>query len=183
MSFAVTAIAIQGTGAIMGAFGARNAAIGQRNALRFQANMAEINAQSAERSAQQTLLASQQSQGRLSMKAERTKSSQRVAMAANGIDMAGSDLATNMLASTEFMAQSDALTIDANSTMQAEAYRAQKVNSENDAMIKRATASGINPDMAFATSLISSASSVATSWYSMNNSGAMDRGLSNWRSL
>lgn len=183
MSFAVTAIAIQGTGALMGALGARNAAIGQRNALNFQAHMADLNAQSAERSAQQTLLASQQAQGRLSMKAERTKASQRVAMAANGIDMAGSDLAVNMLASTEFMRESDALTIDANATMQAEAYRAQKVNAQNDALLKRAGASSINPDMAFASSLISGASSVATSWYSMSNSGALDKGLSNWRSL
>jgi len=174
MSFAVTAISIQGAGVLLGAFGARSAAVGQRNALRFQADIADVNARTAELSAQSALLAGQQQQQRVMLRAAHVKSSQKVAMAANGIDMAGSDTATNMLASTDFMAQSDALTINANAIQQANAIRMQKVNAENEAMIKRATAEGINPDMAFTSSLISGAGQVAANWYMLNKSGAFN---------
>jgi len=168
MSFAVTAISMQGIGAFSSAFGAANAAQGQKDALNFQANMAEINARMAEQSAQSTLLAGQRQQQRVMLQAARTKSSQKVALAANGIDIAGSDLSARLLASTQFMAETDALTINSNATQQAEAIRMQKVNMQNEANLKRTTASNIDPDMAMTTSLIGSAGNIASSWYMMN---------------
>ena len=172
MSFAVAAVGLMGTGMVMNAFGARNAAVGQRNALQYQAQMSEINARSAELQAQSALLAGQQAQQRVRLRASHIKASQKVSMAANGIDMAGSETATNLIASTDFMAESDALTINASAVNQAESYRMQAVNASNDAGIKRATAEGINPDMAFGSSLISGAGQVAGNWYMMNKVGA-----------
>lgn len=160
--------------------GARTAAIGQQNALRFQADMSDINARMAEQSAQSALLAGQRQEQRVRMQAARVKGSQKASLAANGIDVAGSDLTQRLLASTEFMAQSDALVINSNATQQAEAIRMQKVNYMNDANLKRATANGIDPDSAFTTSMIGSASQVSSNWYMMSKSGALDQGLKNW---
>ena len=142
--------------------------------------MSEINARMAEQSAQSALLAGQRQEQRVRMQAARVKGSQKVSLAANGIDVAGSDLTQRLLASTEFMAQSDALTINSNATQQAEAIRMQKVNASNDAKIKRAMAEGIDPDSAFTSSLISGAAQVSPSWYMMRKTGAIDQGLQNW---
>lgn len=180
MSFAISAITIQGAGVLSSALGARNAAIGQQNALNFQADMSDINARMAEQSAQSALLAGQRQEQRVRMQAARVKGSQKVSLAANGVDVAGSDLTKRLLASTEFMAQSDALTINSNATQQAEAIRMQSVNMSNDANLKRATAKGIDPDSAFSSSLISGASQVLSNWYMMNKSGAFTEGLKNW---
>lgn len=172
MSFAVTAITVQGAGAFMGAFGARSAAQGQRTALNYKAEIAEINAKMDEQQIQSVLLTSQRQQSRVLLKGGQVKASQRTASAANGIDLQGSDSLNRQLATTEFMRQSDALTIDQNYTQQAEALKMKKVNDENDARMSRATADAINPNTAFASSLLQGASSVASNWYMMNKFGA-----------
>lgn len=172
MSFAVTAISVQGAGAVMGAFGARSAAQGQRTALNYKAEIAEINAKMDEQQIQSVLLTSQRQQSRVLLKGAQVKAGQRVAMAANGVDLQGSDTATRALASTEFMRQSDALTIDQNAVQQSEMLRMKKVNDENDARMARATADSINPNTAFASTLLQGAGSVASNWYMMNKAGA-----------
>lgn len=172
MSMAVTAITVQGAGAVMGAFGARSAAQGQKTALAYKADIAEINAQMDERQAQSELLTAQRQESRVLLKGAQTKASQRVAMAANGIDLGGSDTAVRQLASTEFMRQSDALIIDSNAVQKAEALRMKEVNDMNDARMSRAAADAISPSMAFTSSLIQGVGSVASNWYMMNKLGA-----------
>lgn len=172
MSFAVTAITVQGAGAFMGAFGARAAASGQRTALNYKADIADINAKMDEQQIQSVLLTAQRQESRVLLKGAQVKSSQRTSMAANGVDLGGSDTATRMLASTEFMRQSDALIIDSNAVQQAEALRMKKVNDENDARMARATADSINPNVAFTSTLLQGAGSVASNWYMMNKVGA-----------
>ena len=175
MSMAVTVITMQGAGVVMGAIGAKSAAQGQKTALNYKAQIAEINAQMDERQIESVLLTSQRQQGRVLMKGGQVKSGQRVAMAANGVDLQDSDTANRVLASTEFMAQSDALTIDQNAVQQAEALRMKKVNDENDARMSRATADAINPNMAMTQSLIQGVGQVAGSWYMMNKMGAFSK--------
>lgn len=172
MSMAVTVISMQGAGVVMGAIGAKAAAQGQKTALNYKAQIAEINAQMDERQIESVLLTSQRQQSRVLMKGGQVKSSQRVASAANGIDLQDSETTNRLLASTEFMAQSDALTIDQNAVQQAEAIRMKKVNDENDARMSRATADAISPNMAFTQSLIQGVGQVAGSWYMMNKMGA-----------
>lgn len=186
MSFAVTAITMQGIGAVGGALSARNAAVSQRNTLQFQAQMSDINAglgkinaQQYEYAAADTLLSGQRREMGVRLKGSQTGASQKVAMAANGIDIGASDTAARLLASTKFVTESDALTINASAHQQAESLRLQRqgalmnVNNEkNDAMLRRAAADGISPDMAFTSSLIGGAGQVASSWYSMNRVGA-----------
>lgn len=156
----------------MGAFGARSAAQGQQAAMRYKAEIAEINAKMDEQQIQSVMLTSERQQSRVLMKGGQVKSSQRVAAAANGVDLQGSDTVDRQLASTEFMRQTDALTISQNATQQAESLRMKKANDLNDARMARATADSINPNSAFASSLIQGAGSVASNWYMMNKMGA-----------
>lgn len=186
MSFATAALTMMGTGAVMGAFSARNSAISQRNTLRFQAQMSEINAglgkinaQQYEYAAADTLLAGQRKEMAVRLRGAQTKSTQKVAMAANGIDLGASDTTNRILASTEFVTDADALTINASAKQQASALRLQResalmgvTNEQNDAILRRASAAGISPDMAFTSSLIAGAGQVASSWYTMRRVGA-----------
>lgn len=187
MSFATAALTMMGAGAVMGAVSARNSAISQRNTLNFQAKMSEINAglgkinaQQYEYAAADTLLAGQRREMAVRLRGTQVGASQKTAMAANGIDLGASDTADRLLASTKFVTESDALTINAAAHQQASSLRMQRqaalmgaTNEMNDAGLRRAAAAGINPDMAFASSLISGAGQVASSWYGMKRVGAI----------
>lgn len=187
MSFATASLTMMGAGALIGAVSASNQAASQRSSLNFQAQMSEINAGLGKINAQQyeyaavdTLLAGQRREQAIRLRGAQTKSAQRVAMAANGIDIGASDTANRILASTEFVTESDALTISAAAQQQASSLRLQRqsalmgvTNQKNDAILRRASAEGISPDMAFMSSLIGGAGQVASSWYSMKRVGAI----------
>jgi hypothetical protein len=174
MSFSVAAITVMGIGAVNSAFGARNSAIGTRNALNFQADIAAINARSDELSAQQALITGQRQEQSVRLKGANLKAAQKTSSAANGIDVSASETTNRILASTQFMVESDALTISSNATQAAESFRMKGVNDMNDAAIKRSTAQGIDPNMAMYSSLIGSAGTVAGAWY-MQNKGYQSR--------
>ena len=77
-----------------------------------------------------------------------------------------------MQASTDIMKEIDRNTVEANAVRSAWGYRTQAVNSQNDALIKRATADTISPFGSATTSLMGSAGNVATSWYQLNKATA-----------
>jgi hypothetical protein len=66
----------------------------------------------------------------------------------------------------------DANTIAANAVQSAWGYRTQAVNYKNDALMSRATASGISPGLNAASTLLGEAGQVASTWYGMNKAGA-----------
>lgn len=150
-------------GAVMGAMGAYNSAGQQKSSLNFQAGMSDINARMAEQAAQTTLSAGQRDEQNARLKTAALKGTQTANLAANGVDL-GSGSATNILTTTDVMGESDALTINANTSRAALAQRTQAVNYQNDALLKRATAGSINPGMAAFSSLLGSAGSVAAKW-------------------
>lgn len=160
-------------GALTGALGAYSAAKSQISALQFQADMAGINARIAELGAQSALAQGEKQIGALTLKAGQVKSGQRAAMAANGIDL-GVGSAAEVQASTDIMKEIDANTVNANAVRSAWGYRTQGTSYQNDALIKRATADGINPGPAATSSLLGSASSVAQTWYALGKSGAFN---------
>lgn len=170
---ATTSLIAQAGGGIMSAFGAATAARGSRSALEAQASMADTNARIAEISAQTALAAGQKEVANLTRKAGQLKSRQRVAMAANGIDLT-SATATEILASSDLMKEEDVNTIVANSARNAWGYRMVGVNSTNDALMKRAAADAISPTGAAVGTLFSSAAGVASNWYALNKAGAFD---------
>lgn len=135
--------------------------------LETQAYLSDVNARIAELGAQSALNQGQKEVGRMTMQAGKIKSAQRVALAANGVDL-GQGSAAELQASTDIMKEIDKDTITANAVRAAWGYRTQAVNSQNDAMIKRSMADSISPFGAAAASLLVSAGSVATSWYQLN---------------
>lgn len=144
----------------------------QKSSLKFQADMAEINARLAETSAQGAMFRGEREVGALTLKAGMLKGRQRVAMAANGIDL-GVGSAAEIQASTEVMKEIDSNTIKSNAVLEAWGYRTQSVNASNEALMARSTAGGISPFGSAVGSLLGSAGQVAGQWYSLNKSGAL----------
>lgn len=180
-------IAMMGIGAVGGALSARQSAISMQNTMNFQAQMSDINAglgkinaQQYEYAATDTLLAGQRQEQMVRLRGAQTKASQKVAMAANGIDLGASATADRLLASTQFVTDTDALTINAAAHQRADSLRMQResalmgvTNQQNDAALRRASADGISSGSAFTSSLISGAGQVASSWYGMKRVGVL----------
>jgi len=151
-------------GAITGAIGSYYQAQAMANNLEFQADMAKINANIAETNAQATLLAGQRAQQNVRLRTAHLKSSQRVGMAANGIDL-GSKTAVNVLTSTDYMGEIDAQTVEQNAIRAAFGYRTQSVNDQNVARLTSATSESINPYGVAGSALLANAGQVASNWY------------------
>lgn len=154
-------------GGITSAIGAFSSAQSQKSSLKAQAAISDTNARIAEMSAQSVLSAGQKEVAKYTLQAGNVKGKQRASMAANGIDL-GVGNAAETLASTEIIKEIDKNQIEANSIRSAWGLRTQSTNYQNDSMIKRATAGSISPFAAGATSLLNSATSVASSWYNYN---------------
>lgn len=165
-------------GALSGAIGSFYSAKVAKINLEGQAFLADTNARIAELGAQSVLNQGQQEIGRLTMQAGKVKSAQRVALAANGVDL-GEGNAAELQASTDIMKETDRNTIEANAVRSAWGYRMQAVNSQNDAIIKRSAADSISAFGAAGSSLLGSAGSVASSWYQPNKAGALTNTPSN----
>lgn len=152
------------SGVLNGAIGSYYSAKASQSNLRFQADMAEINARTAESNAQSILRQGEKQIGQVTMRAGKVKSSQRAAMAANGVDLSEGN-AVEVQASTDIIKEMDALTINASAVQAAGAARTQGVNQSNQALIGRTSANNMNPgSMAFST-LLSNASMVAGTWF------------------
>ena len=152
------------TGSIMSAYGAFSAARSTKQNLEYQAKMSEINARMAEGQAQSILYAAEREIGQVGLRAGKVKSSQKASQAARGIVL-GEGNAAEEVATTDLMKEIDSITINANAVRAAEAARMQSVNYSNSALVGNATAQGISPMSAAGTSLMTSASTVASSWY------------------
>ncbi|MBU3554826.1 hypothetical protein [Polynucleobacter sp. UB-Piko-W3] len=167
----ISAGVAMGAGALTSAFGAQSKADSQKMALEGQAYMDDTNARLAELSAQSALLSGQRQEASIYLKRGQMKSTQRTALAANGIDLT-SPTAQNILTTTDVMGEVDANTAKANAIRNAWGYRTEGMNYTNKAITARGNASAINPDMAFATSLLGSSTSAAKDWYLLNKAGA-----------
>jgi hypothetical protein len=152
-------------------FGSYYGASAQKRGLESQARVAEINANIADLGAESSLLQGNSEIAKLTMQTGQLKARQRVSMAANGIDL-GVGNAAEIAASTDLMKEIDIDTIKSNAARTAWGYRSQAMNLRTDAMVKRSTAKSIDPLGSAASSLLSSASLVASSWYGLQQEGA-----------
>ena len=159
-------------GGITSTVGGYFSAASKQTALRGQADIADINARISELGAQSILHQGQQKVGALTLRAGRLKSSQRAALAANGIDL-GVGSAAELQASTDIMKDIDVNTLTANAIGSAWGYRTQGVNFRNEALTRRAASRAISPFGSAAASLLGSAGTVASSWYALNKSGSL----------
>ena len=160
-------------GAATSAVGSYFSAATQKENLRGQAAMAEINARISEMGAQSALMQGQHETARLTLNAGQLKGRQRAALAASGVAM-GEGSAREIQASADILKDIDKNTIMANAVSQAWGQRMQAVNYQNEALFARANAKGIKPFASAATSLLGSATQVASSWYQFKNTGAFD---------
>lgn len=151
-------------GMVSGAIGSFYSASAQKSLLNAQAELAEINARVAESQAQAELLSGQRKEQASRLGTAHLKSSQRAALAANGVDL-GVGSAAELQTSTDLMGEIDANTIEANAVRSAWGYRTQSVNATNDAVMRRGSADAVSPGMAAMSSLLGSAGTVATNWY------------------
>ena len=156
-------MALMAGSAGMSMVGAMNSADAQKQAFAYQAQVAANNADIAR---QQATLAIQNGQTReqtQQLKTGQIYGAQRAAMAANGIDL-GEGSATDMLATTRFMGDRDALTIRDDAARSAWAARVQAASYDSQGSLMRAQGDAIDPMMAGATSLLGSAASIAGVW-------------------
>lgn len=164
MSMVMAAVGLQATGAAANTVGAYYGAKSQKSSLEFQAQLDDINARLAESSAQTILFQGQREEQRSRLQTAQMKSAQRVALAANGVDLTEGS-AAEILTSTDVLGESDANTIHANAVRAAWGQRTQATNLQIDAMGKRTAARAISPNMAATSTLLSGATQVASSWY------------------
>jgi len=169
-----TALGMQGFGVGYSAVGAYFDAKGQKSTLNSMAHIDDVNAKLEEMSAQSALLSGQRQEQSVKLNTAQIKSSQKTAMAANGIDLS-SETPVNVLTSTDVVGEVDAATVAANAMRTAFGYRQQGLNFSNRARSERAQASAISPVMSGLTSLISGAGTVSDSWYKLKKEGAFDK--------
>lgn len=182
--FARNAATLKNVGALTAIFGGINAAVGsfyaakaqqyqlrsQASALQFQSDMDAINAHAAEVSAQSIDAQGKTQVQQYTMRAGQEAAATQVATAARGVDLS-SGSAVQQRASEDLVKQMDVYTINANTTRAAWAQRTQATNDQNEALLARTSASNllastdsISPLSAATTSLLGSATGVASQW-------------------
>ena len=161
-------------GTMLSFFGTINSAVGtyyasqaQASALAHQAEMQIINSRIMERAAQSRMLQGEKEIGRLSLKAGKLKSAQKVSLAANGVVL-GSGNAAEIIASTDLLKEIDTNQIFQNAVQDSWAMRARATNAMTSALTNQAAASSISPFGSATGTLLSGAGEVAKQWYALD---------------
>lgn len=165
----------QSVSAAYGTVGSYFAAQEQKSALNSQAALEDINARLADRNVKQALRSGQLREQQSRLQNAALKSSQKVSLAANGVDL-GSDSAVALLTTTDVYGEIDANEIARSALQEAWGYRNQAVNARNTADIARGRARGTNALLTAGTTLLTGATDVASSYYQLDRLGYLDEG-------
>lgn len=157
-------------GAFGQAAGSYFSARSTRIQLDLQADLARINARISETAAQGELLKGEREGQAVKMRTGQMKARQKVNMLANGITL-DSGSAQDVLNSTDFMGEVDALTVESNAIRAAWGYRTQGANFMAQAGMSSANAASISPGGSAFSSLLGSAAYAAPTYYSMKKAG------------
>jgi hypothetical protein len=171
-TLANASLGLTAAGAGMSVMGAYGKAGSTQAAYEYQAQVAQNNAIAAEWQAQDAITRGQVAEARQRMNTAQLKGTQRASLAARGLDL-GEGSALNILTDTDYMGELDALTIRDNAAREAWGYRENAKGAMSDAAMMRMRASAESPAMAATGSLLSGATSVASSWYGLKNVGAI----------
>lgn len=128
-----------------------------------QKKTAQYNAQVTETQAQDATRRGEQEAARVQREARLAQGAQRAGFAAKGLDITGDSSVSSAIEQTAFFGELDAVTARKNAEKEAWNLRARKSGYEAEARNAR-------PGMAAATSLMSSAGSVASRWYGTGGS-------------
>ncbi len=151
-------------GTAFSAIGAMNQAQAAQDQANYNAAVAENNAKLAEYKAQDAQQRGELEAQKVQREAAQLRGAQRATMAARGLSL-GEGTPLSLLEQTDYFSATDVATARTNAAKESWAARVQKANFETEAMSSTNTARSIDPLMAGATSLISSASKVADKWY------------------
>lgn len=151
-------------GMVSGAYGAYGGSKSTKAAFEYQSAVSRNNSQIAEWQARDAITRGQKSEQQQRLKTAALKGTQRAALAARGIAL-DEGSALSILQDTDFMGENDALTLRDNAAREAWGYRVQAGNYASDAGMLGARAAAESPMSAAATSLLTGAGSVASSWY------------------
>ena len=157
-----TSRAFQYGGAAYSTVGSFFASKEQQVAYRGQAATAKTNAKLEEMGAQAALQSGEKQQQAIRLRGAQTIANEETAQAGNGVDI-GSKSAAEVRASSKILSEIDANTANANAVRAAWGYRMNETSSENQSIMDMATADSISPLMSGASTLMSSASSIAMS--------------------
>ena len=163
-STANVGLGLQAFGAGASAFGSYNTATAQKSVLNYESSVATNNATLANYQANVAQQVGDQQLNNSELRSAQLFGTQRATLAANGVDL-GSGSANEVLATTKYMGERDALTIQNNTANQVWGSKTQGQNYTSEAAADSATANAINPRMAAATSLLGGAGTVASNWY------------------
>lgn len=162
------ALGAQGVGAAFTASGAYTKAVADKTAYGVQADVADQNAVIARAQASDAITRGQTATFNSQLRTRQIKGQQIAAMAANGLDLSeGTPL--NILTDTEFMGQNDANVLARNAIKEAYGFSVSAANAKSNADLLRYRADMESPGKAAAASLLTSAGSVASKWYSMRH--------------
>lgn len=166
------ALGAQSFGVGMSTAGAFFGASMQKDALKSQARIDEINARIADGNARAAIERGTFEESSVKLRGTTIKNRQKARYAASGVDIAGSDSALAVMTGTDVITEVDAAHVRANALRAAWGERFKAGDYRRHATSARASAKGISPGLAAATSLIEGAGQVASSWYSLNKEGA-----------
>ncbi|WP_250533982.1 hypothetical protein [Caballeronia sp. AZ10_KS36] len=141
-----------------------------RSADELQADAAATNALIAERAAASSIVSGQTQADNINTRGAQTLASQRAAQAANGVDV-NSGTAANVQASTKYITEQNVNQTLANAANAAMGYTTQSQNYADRAGQLRAAADSNSSLVAGTSSLLTSATSVASNWYRMQRVG------------
>lgn len=108
----------------------------------FQSGISAMNARNAENTAQYILQSGQKEIAKLTLRAGKIKGAQTASMAARGLAL-GEGSTAEVAATTDFMKETDALTINANTVRSAAAQRIQAANFEAQARMQGVNAESL----------------------------------------
>lgn len=168
-------MAVQGVGALWGAVGASGAARAQRSAYNHQAQVADFNARMSERQAQIAMDQGQALEDRLRREGAVAKGAARQTFGSSGVAV-DYGTAAEVTQSIDTFTELDVEQTRLNATREAFGYRLEGINQTAQAGAARASAAGSSPGQAAFTSLLGSATSMASSFYSYNK--ASGKGVS-----
>lgn len=161
---AANSTAIGLLGSAVSAVGSYQQAQGQKASMKYNAAVADANAKTAEFAAQDAKDRAELRAVMVGRKVADVRGRQRAAIGANGMDLSFGN-AQDIQDATNYYGLEDQRTERDSGEREAYSLRSQSANFSNEAAMNRAKAGSISPFGAAATSLLGSATSVASKWY------------------
>ena len=166
---------VAGVGTLMSSSAASAQVSSQQSAAETQARIAENNAAISRIQADESLATARVDEANQRAQTRSLKGTQRAALAANGVSL-GEGSALDLLTTTDYMGELDALTIRDNAAKQAWGYNIQAENYLANSNLLNQSASEMDPSKAGATSLLTGATQVAGSLFSKGAFGGSSAG-------